>query len=287
MKKAIRVPVGLCDVAIEEKWERSLSYWMIAKNSYDNGSIYNFSIRKLGTILGISHECARFHYNKWLKEDMIRLTAHKKGKTLTFCGINKLELIADRYLNREMSCRRIIFINQFSNVREQIFCIQSRAVLKNINQQIRSITIRREALQNLKLPSTKRVLSKEELTKWKRATKLANNIGENNLKSINGNIQLSNIKISKLVGCSLSHAKRLKTFMNVAGLIETTKLKGNKLNLKKVRLSDYNLEKKYGTAYNKAFYFKGNVYEFPTTIYSLGYAINPVALVGFTGKVKV
>lgn len=285
--RSMQVPVGLVDVAASEGWLRSLGYWMMAKNTFANSSIYEFSVVKLSKIMDCSYHCAKTHMKMWEKQGLVRLLPNK---TLQFCGFREMMSVARRYSSVEAGYGNLIRINMFSNIGEQLMCLESRAVLKYVNKQAFSYLQKCEVLKNLKLVDKKR-LTKSEIKRWKRAqavlkTKFNGKI-ENILKSFNGNICLSNETISQLVGCSLSYVNKLKKFLNYSGILSTDMVKGRRMSSSKISKSAYFIAKEVNPEYKNTFFFNGYVYECPTTSYSLGYAVSPVWLVTLEQKGKV
>lgn len=269
MKKYIRVPVGLVDVSTREGWDRSLAYWFLCKANFQNSCLYGYSLRRLASVMDCSHECARFHYNIWIEQGVVR---HTNGN-LTFCGLDETVSVALRNITVEKkSCKKIININIATNVADQLKTLKARCVLKNINQQLRNIKVNREAVQILSLAEKNITFNKAQHDSYKKAIKRANLMGEKRLKSYNKNVSLSDNGIAKLLGCSLSYAKQLKAFMNKAGLITAVKEKGSWL--QKIRLYDFLLAKEYSNSFEKAFWFKGHAYSYPKTVYSVGSTCN-------------
>lgn len=274
--RSMRVPVGLVDVAAKEGWLRSLGYWMMAKNTFRNSSIYEFSVVKLSKVMDCSYHCAKTHYNVWLKQGLVRTL---KNGTLQFCGLKEMGLVGSR--SEENSYYKLIRINMFSNIREQLMCLESRAVLKYINKQAFSLIKKCEVLKNLKLVEKKRLTS-SEYKKWKYAKSIVENKFGGNintiLESFNKNICLSNDKIAELVGCSLSYANNLKKFFNYAGILTTSILKGDRMSNTKISKEAYYIARETNPCYDNTFLYRGYVYECPKTKYSLGYAVSPVLL---------
>lgn len=269
-RRYVRLPVGLVDVALNENWERSLAYWILAKSIYHNGCLYGFNLRRLASVMKISHECARHHYNVWIREGLVK----HYGDNLLFVNRKETFHIAERYSDREYDkCLRLININLAANVADQIKILKSRAVLKNINQQLRNIKLYREALKYVKLAEEKKFLTKDEFKSYKKGVKTLNKMGKSNLKSINENITLSDAKIAQLVGCSLSSAKQLKSFMKEAGILKTEKVLGSWV--EKCSKKVYLINKEVNTKYNGTFWSKGNVYNYPTTNYFIGDRVSP------------
>lgn len=271
-KSYVRLPVGLVDVALNENWERSLAYWIFAKSAFKNSCIYNFSLRKLSSVLKISHECARYHYNVWQREGLIK----HFGKNLIFCKKEDTLHIAQRNSQNEYEgCIKLININLAANIADQIKVLKSRAVLKNINQQLRNIKLYREALQYVKLANVKPRLTKDEFKSYKKSVKMLEKLGKSRLKSINENVTLSDERISKLVGCSLSSAKVLKSFMKTNGIVKTEKVLGKLLD--KCSKKNYLINKEVNSDYNSTFWHKGGVYTYPKTNYFIGDTVSPIA----------
>lgn len=274
----MQVPVGLVDVAAREGWLRSLGYWMMAKNTFVNASIYEFSVARLSKVLGCSYHCAKTHYNVWVKNGLVRLL---KNGTLQFCGQNEMLEVASRFKDQEASYYKSIRINMFSNIREQLMVLQSRSILKYINQQAFSYIKKCEVLNNLKL-SDKNKLTSAEFKQWKKAksilkTKFNGNVN-NILKTLNKEICLTNEKIAELVGCSMSYANSLKKFLNLAGVISTGMVKGSRVSSQKTSKQSYLIAKEVNPELDKTFFYNGFIYECPKTKYSLGYAVTPIAL---------
>lgn len=265
----VALPVGLVDVANQEGWVRSLAYYLLAKNVYKNASIYNFSLRKLGSVLNINHVSARYHYNIWKKNGLVKLHSNN---TLVFCGTKAQLLVAQRNEQNEKSYGRIIRIKMFSTIREQIMILQSRAVQKNVNRQARNIVKKRENLFNVVKAHSRKFLSKAEFKAYKKSMQYINayyNGKIDNLKSdINNILLLSDNKIAELTQTSISYAKKLKKFINQQGILTTTKINGNVLTTKKMSLAQYNTAKCNSNAMDNTFYHNGHVYEFPKTMYS-------------------
>jgi len=276
--RSMQVPVGLVDVATREGWLRSLGYWMMAKNIFANSSIYEFSVVKLSKIMGCSYHCAKTHYNVWLKNGLVRLLGNG---TLQFCGSKEMLLVASRFSDQEVTYGKLIRINMFSNIREQLMCLESRTILKYINTQAFSYIKKCEVLNNLKLVEKKR-MSSTEYKKWKKATSILktkfNGSIKNFLESFNKGICLTNEKISSLIGCSLSYANSLKKFLNYSGILSTDMIKGNRVSNQKISKEAYYIAKDVNPAYDNTFFYNGYIYECPNTRYSLGYAVTPVLL---------
>lgn len=255
--------MGLPDVANAEGWSLSLAYWFIAKNHYKNASIYNFSYRKLGKVLNISHTSAGYHFKVWKDNGLI--VVHKNG-TLAFNGRKAMDKVAMRNYENEKSCTKTISITYSSNVGEQEKYIKSRIIQKNVNQQARIIIGNREVMKNAELGYTKKFLSKSEMKSFFKSRSIKQN---KNLKSVDGIIRLSDKKISELVGCSISYARTLKKFINEKGILKSVKVLGNMIT-NKIPFSEYKLERKYGNKFDDTFFYKGGVYEFPKTRYENG-----------------
>lgn len=265
--KSIKVPVGLVDVANNENWTRSLAYWLIAKNSFRNGSIYNFTFRKLASILNISHTTAKYHFDVWKTNGLVRLLGNG---TLVFCGLEEMEVVAMRNYDNEKSCTKHIRINMFSSIREQVMVLQCRIIQKNINQQARNIVRSREVLKNVGVASKKMYLTSDEKKAYFKSLSIKKQL---NLKSADAVLRLSNSKIAELVGCSLSYAKSLKYFMNLAGILSTQKVKGEILTSKRISLKEFTMRKEYSSEFDEAFFHKGHAYSYPKSTYSIGYAV--------------
>ena len=217
--------------------------------------------------------CAHHHLQVWLKQEIVKF----HGNHLVFRSTKDLDYIALRNYDKEKSCRRRICLLRFDTVGEQLMCIQSRLVLKNINQQVRNYRRKRETIAILELANKSKWLNNEEKDAYRKACKFRNTIGEKSLKSLGMAVHLSNNRIAGLVGCGNSYAKNLKRFMELNGIIQPKVIKGGLLHDRMTK-AWHKMGVDGGIFPAKSFFYKGKVYECPKTVYYQGYAVKMASL---------
>lgn len=75
---------GLIQDAIDDKWIKSLAFSVYVKARYSNATIFDFSSRKAGIKLKMSHEAVNYHIRELEKRGLIR-RMNKNGKVnITF-----------------------------------------------------------------------------------------------------------------------------------------------------------------------------------------------------------
>lgn len=258
--KRIAVPATLPDVILQEGWERSFAYFILAKYKYKSSTIYNFSLRRLASILNISHESARFHYKKWVEQNLVR----HHSNNLTLLGWNSFVPIASR--SKEKNYKRKICLLVHDNLKDQICNIKSRLILKNINQQVRNYRVKREISEKLGLAKQKAIYKSEDIKAYRKAVKMAKLF--RNPEIFNKGVYLSNESISRLIGNSVSFSKVLKKYMVDFGLMAFEIVKGKMVG-DKMSLREFLIRKDVDHRYQDTFYWKGYAYTYPKTLITL------------------
>lgn len=263
-----KIQVGIVDLSTREGWDRSLAYWIIAKNSFENGVIYNYSIRRLADVMNVSVGCAHHHLSLWEKKGLIR---YHSGN-LVFTSIEDLDSLAMENYEYEKSCTNIISLFILDNVNDQLKLIKSRQVVKNVNQQARNIRLKREVLLTLESLRAKSILTSEEAKAYKRLEKKRVKNGwsyDEYLKSGGDIIFLSDYKCSELMGSSVGYAKQVKALLVKLGVLSKKKVLGGLLH-DRTDFTTYNKAVDAGYFPKQSFWLKGKVYQAPKTAYSIG-----------------
>lgn len=263
--KRLPVPACLPDVVLQEGWERSFAYWILAKYSFKNSTIYNFSLRRLGEVLNISHEAARFHYKVWEKQGLVRI----HSGNLTFLGWKSMLPIASR--SHEKRYYRRICLLVHDNLSDQISNIQTRAILKNINQQIRNFNVKRETTEKLGLAKRKKYLTRDEVKEYKSALRVSKTF--KNPEIFNEEVYLSDRSIARLVGASVSHAKKLRSYIRKYDILNLDVLKGRMVG-DRMGKQEYYLRKEVDSRFSDTFYWNGYAYSYPKTVIHAGTCVN-------------
>lgn len=258
------MPATVPDVVLQEGWDRSFAYWIIAKYKFKNSTIYNFSFRRLGEVLNISHEAARYHYRVWEREGLVR---HHKDN-LTFLGWTAMLPIASRSSEKRYDRRICLFVHD--NVKEQLYNIHTRQVLKNINQQVRNYSVKREITEQLGLSKRRGILMSEEVVEYKKAVKKSKKF--TNPEIFNSTVYLSEGRMGYLVGRSKSYAKELKKYITKYGILTIGLQKGQMVGDRMGKV-EYEMRKEVDSRFVETFYWKGYAYTYPKCTFDTGSSV--------------
>lgn len=204
-ERKIWLPKALIDKAFHQRWEGSLAYFAILKETHKKPIFYNYSARKISKILNCSPTTASFHIN-FLKEK--GLVTENNGN-LILKGSSSLKEEYGSYLVAVK-----IADNKKDLITNLIYTVQKGSCHK----QIRTFSIKNDLIQLHK------GAKKFDHNKTKKLVKLGNKLYPNLVESaLNDSIVLSNAKFGANVYRSKYTGYRIQKRLNSAGFIQSTR----------------------------------------------------------------
>lgn len=203
------LPNDLIQDAINDKWERSLAYYILLKQTHKKPIFYNYSLRKIAKQTGLSTSSLNRHINLLISKGLLCVV----GKNLCFVGLNKLK---DTYNVKT----KLVAVKLDNTITQLILNIQFTRYIPNFINQQKIVDKKTEVIKFRK--SEQRTTTKEAKRLLKLQSKLFGN--QTNLeKSLNDYIMLSNKSFGKLANRSKYTGINIQKRLNKAGLIKSEK----------------------------------------------------------------
>lgn len=200
------IPERIVQDAIKNKWELSLSYFILLRRFYNNNTFYNFSYRKLSKQTHISASVLNRHIKRLKEKGMIVF----RDGNMTLVGTDKL---------KKKETEKCVAIETDSNKKSIKLNIQFTRILRSLRQQQHVVIKKVETIQ-LQKP---KFISKNKAKRLLKYRKEALNNKQITEKSVNDYYMLSNQKIGQLNNRSKSTGIAIQKKLNEANLIKSTK----------------------------------------------------------------
>jgi predicted transcriptional regulator len=183
------LPVKLVEQANKEGWTRSLAYFIQIKSLYHTGIIYNYTTRRLSSLLNRSHSIVSTHVNILKDKNLIEL----RDGNLCCKGFNKLIKIYDHKVRAIRVCNE-----------NQYYILLGEAARTSEQRQRFKISKKREGLR-------------------KKGMKISVRF-KNEIPQKENYIGLSCIGFAKMINCSPANASRILLKLKKMGIIKRKKM---------------------------------------------------------------
>lgn len=200
------LPEKVIEDAINNRWETSLSYFIILRSFYKNNTFYKFSYRNLSKQTNISYAVLNRHIRRLKDKGLVRF----HNGNLTLVGNDKL---------KELYKSKLIAIPFADTKQKTVLNIQFTRIIKNLKQQ-KHIAVRKIETKKLQKPTYLKPKTAKRLLKNK---KLLLNNKKFTEKSVNDYYMLSNKKFGILTNRSKSTGIAIQKRLNEFGLINSYK----------------------------------------------------------------
>jgi type I site-specific restriction endonuclease len=249
-------------MAIEQGWVKELAYYCHISSLFSNKLIYDYTSRRLATLLNKSHGTVNKQVKFLIQKGLLSIT---KDGSLKCTSINDLYSVVVSHTSTETG-KGLLKFKIHDKIKYTEWNLCSRVAINSIRQQ--QYIIKKKAEVNaisVKIRNNQFVTKKE----------IANfNKNKLNCGSINDKCMLSDTSITKqLKGRSISNVRAMISFWVKQGLISSTLIKGNVV-AKKVSAKQHRLMQQVDSFANTYFY-KGNVVSFNQRVLELGSSIKP------------
>jgi DNA-binding transcriptional ArsR family regulator len=207
LKNRFNINKSVISDAFREGWHDSLYYYILIKNLYRKPIIYNFSVRKVASLIGVAPSTTSKHIKILLEKNL----AHVRDGNLCLYSVNKINANPD---NKGKS-KSIINLDFCKEKRKMIDQFRSVIIIQKLNNQIRGIAKRSVIVKNCKIENA--VLSKAQLKC------LIKSGGSKQIeKTLNHRVTLSNRTIGLTFNRSQSSGKLYQKRMNYFGYIRSS-----------------------------------------------------------------
>lgn len=213
-KQTTWLPLKAIRYAVENNWINSLAYYCLLKKVHQNSLFYDYSLRKVATLIKCSPTTLSHHLKVLEYHGLITI----QDKCLIITGTNKL---------KEIYKSKLIPVKYDANKSNQVSLIRYTLIKRNIAYQKVGYEFRNKAITLLKTGKCKG-------GKYKAILNYYSGKSLQSLESFNSSkFMLSNKSFGKIVNRSQRTGKTLQAKLNQLGVIKSTK---NIVELKMQRL---------------------------------------------------
>lgn len=210
-RKLTWLPLGLVRDSLNGNWERSLLFYCKLKKAYSKPIVYDYSLRKVATLLECSPTVVKTHLDKLKEKGLVVIS----NNNLCLVGSTKLQSLVERNKN-------LVPVEYHNNNKDHLIALYFTVIKRNLHLQEKKIKklIDIINLQEDKLPNG---LSKNYIKSLMRASALFKKNNINVERLIQNCLTLSNAKIGSLVSRKQLSGLKVQKELNRLGYIKSFK----------------------------------------------------------------
>lgn len=244
------LPLGVVRDSFEEKWERSLVFFVQLRTLYTKPIVYNFTYKKISMLLNISIGTVKKHIDILKSKNLVSVN----NKNLCLKGTTALKKLYTGVL---------VPVKLSDNKKDQLTLLRYIVIKRNLRLQEKAcrkaldiINYHKGRLKGLTGKGVKSLLKREEAMKAKTGLSVE--------KGLRTDFLLSNVKIGGLCNRGIHTGLKIQAEFNRLGLIESSSNYRFIPSTKAISRKDFFHLQEYSGKFTSGAYSlsgKGNIYK--------------------------